>query len=153
VRESRAPDVEAIEKFLAASHEDAADGKCNALQDVLWYLEQVKEPAEPRRIDGLRNKVTESGFMLSCPAFEEKEFTIDHLTRNRDQDNIEAKDVIEVASAVDPRFETAAFQCVGDFERCKRFYGVQGSGLSERWGCSVIFLICIGQQIIPFAGE
>lgn len=43
-------------------------------------------------------------------------------------------------------FRTPVFRCVGDFEMCK-------ASLGDELGCGITFMICVGQQLIPFASK
>jgi hypothetical protein len=52
-----------------------------------------------------------------------------------------------------PEFKSAVFTCVGDHERCKQFYTkVSGTG-DVTVTCGFSLLVCLTQQLIPFAGR
>jgi hypothetical protein len=61
--------------------------------------------------------------------------------------------LIEDARHAPPEFKTAVFQCVGDYERCKHFYMQKAAHFDAQMGCGTAFLICTGQNLIPFVGK
>jgi hypothetical protein len=45
-----------------------------------------------------------------------------------------------------PNYKTPPFKCLEDFEKCKKH-----SSSKMSITCRVVFAICIGQQLMPFA--
>lgn len=55
-------------------------------------------------------------------------------------------DVQDLGQYAPIEFRTPVFRCVGDFEMCK-------ATLSDELGCGITFMICVGQQLIPFVSK
>jgi hypothetical protein len=55
------------------------------------------------------------------------------------------KGVIQFAKAVqkDPKYHSAEFKCLDDFDKCRR----------HRGNCHLVFFICIGKRIIPLVRQ
>lgn len=56
------------------------------------------------------------------------------------------RDVQDLGQYAPIEFRTPVFRCVGDFEMCK-------ATLSDELGCGITFMICVGQQLIPFVSK
>lgn len=52
-----------------------------------------------------------------------------------------------------PDFKSSVFACVRDYEVCKNYYVKQASMGDATFTCGFSFLVCLGQQLVPFAGK
>lgn len=56
-----------------------------------------------------------------------------------------SEDFIEEVKEKIPAYDTGAFKCLGDYQKCRQ------SG-AKSFICVSLFIVCIGERLIPFAG-
>lgn len=56
------------------------------------------------------------------------------------------RDVEHLGQYAPIEFKTPVFRCVGDFEMCR-------TTLDDELGCGITFMVCVGQQLIPFVSR
>jgi hypothetical protein len=75
---------------------------------------------------------------------QEKSRTIDERT---------VEQMRELSKIAPLEFRSAAFICVADYELCRNYYMERRETFAAGFGCGVSYLVCVGQQLVPFAGK
>ena len=134
------------EAITIFEREDLHDASVEALiedvetfrrQDFRGKLEDTAERLRVMHRDGClklrssRHGARDARDVLSRPGFE--------LASVR-------RDVEDLGQYAPIEFRTPVFRCVGDFEMCR-------TTLNDELGCGITFMICVGQQLIPFVSK
>ena len=114
------------------------------VDDALEVLQSIKEKYVGEPIAFLAGRMTDqikANAPARIPIPGQILATVDERTFAKEAEKVIARKSSK-AKPADPKYKTAPFKCLEDFEKCKRHSNVNL--------CRAAFAICVGRQLIPF---